>query len=149
MLLDHSKPNTFTERLNQQAFGFWLLVGAALFAFAQAVRLLILASGQKYFLNEKFAFSLDVAMPVMYGLYLIAMLFIGHYLWTHWQKLYVVSKLGFVMIVTGGVSNVIERLIAGRVTDYFFIAGGVLNLSDFYILIGIILIFIQRGYRES
>lgn len=63
--------------------------------------------------------------------------------------MFALSKLGFLLIITGGVSNIIERTFTGKVIDYFFIANGVLNLADFYIFIGIILIFAQRGYRET
>lgn len=139
---------TYTERLHEQPFGFWLLVAAVLFALTQVVRGFVIATEQKIFFNEKFAFSLNISSPLMYGLYLGAMIFITHYLYTHWSKMFALSKLGFLLIITGGVSNIIERTLTGKVIDYFFIANGVLNLADFYILIGIILIFAQRGYRE-
>lgn len=146
---DNLENKTYTERLQEQSFGFWLLVGAVLFALTQIMRGFVIATEQKIFLNDKFAFSLDVATPLMYGLYLIAMIFIGHYLITHWSRMYAMSKLGFILIVTGGLSNVIERIFTNKVVDYFFIANGVLNFADLYIIIGIILIFAQRGYRET
>lgn len=145
---DNLENKTYAERLQEQSFGFWLLVGAVLFAITQIVRGFVIATEQKIFLNDKFAFSLDVATPLMYGLYLLAMVFIGHYLITHWPRMYALSKLGFILIVTGGLSNVVERIFTNKVVDYFFIANGVLNFADFYIIIGIILIFTQRGYRE-
>lgn len=140
---------TFTERLHELSFGFWFLIGAMLFVLTQLVRWLVITTEQQIFLNDKFAFSLNVSTPLMYSLYLVAMLFIGHYLVTNWNKMYAISKFGFLLIITGGVSNVIERIFNGKVVDYFFIANGVLNLADFYIIIGIILIFIQRGYKET
>lgn len=146
---DNLENKTYAERLQEQSFGFWLLVGAVLFALTQIVRGFVIATEQKIFLNDKFAFSLDIATPLMYGLYLLAMVFIGHYLITHWSRMYAMSKLGFILIVTGGLSNVIERIFTNKVVDYFFIANGVLNFADLYIIIGIILIFAQRGYRET
>lgn len=140
---------TFAERLEQQSFGFWFLIGTVLFTITQLARWLVIATEQKIFLNDKFAFSLNVSTSLMYGLYFVAMIFIGHYLFTHWQRMFVISKLGFLLIITGGISNVVERIFNGAVVDYFYIANGVLNLADFYIIIGIILIFLQRGYKES
>lgn len=149
LVIETSGTKTYTERLQEQSFGFWLLVAAGLFAVAQVARGFVIATDRKIFLNEKFAFSLNAPSPLMYGLYLLAMVFIGHYLITHWQRMFALSKLGFLLIITGGASNIIERTLTGKVVDYFFIANGVLNLADFYILIGIILIFAQRGYREA
>lgn len=146
---DNLVTQTYTERLHEQSFGFWLLVAAVLFALTQVVRGFVIATQQRIFFNDKFAFSLNLPSAWMYGLYLLAMIFIGHYLITHWSKMFALSKLGFLLIITGGVSNIIERTFTGKVIDYFFIANGVLNLADFYIFIGIILIFAQRGYRET
>lgn len=144
-----SNPSTLAERLHHLSFGFWLLVSGSLIILTQFVRVLVYRANWETFLNEKFAFSLNLPTPVMYLLYLIAVAFIGHYLITHWSKLFTISQFGFVLILTGGLSNLLERIITGHVVDYFYIANGVLNLADFYIIIGIVLIFAQRGYRES
>ena len=129
--------------------GFWLGVGLAAVALTQLVRIVILLTDQEVFLNDKFAFSLNLPTAVMYVVYAVAILFIARYLQTHWSSLSDVTKFGFVLIAAGGFSNVAERIIFGHVTDYIHLANGVLNLADFYIIIGVILIFINRRHQKS
>lgn len=140
---------TLTGRLRKQSFGFWFIVCISFLAAAQIVRNLVLYLDAPTFLNEKFAFSLNVPTPLMYLLYLVAVAFIVHHLYHWWHKMFAVTKLGFLLIVTGGLSNFLERIIFGHVVDYVFIGTGVLNLADFYIIFGIVLIFVKRGFREE
>jgi lipoprotein signal peptidase len=129
--------------------GFWLGIGLAAVTLTQLVRVVILLSDKPVFLNDKFAFSLNLPTAVMYVVYAAAILFIARYLQTHWPSLSDVTKFGFVLIAAGGISNLAERLIFGHVTDYIHLANGVLNLADFYIIIGVILIFINRRHQKS
>lgn len=144
-----SSTETLTGRLRKQSFGFWLAACAALLVTAQVIRGLVLYVDAPIFLNEKFAFSLNVPTPLMYLLYFLAVGFILHHLFYHWRKMFAVTKFGFLLIVVGGLSNFLERIIFGHVVDYVFIGTGVLNLADFYIILGIVFIFIKRGYQEA
>jgi lipoprotein signal peptidase len=132
-----------------RTFGFWFALGVGLLVVTQLVRTWVLSSDLPTFLNDRFAFSIDFPIAVMYLLYLVAMFFIGRYLIKHWYELGVVAKFGFVLIIAGGVSNLLERVFTGHAVDYIYIANGVLNLADFYILIGIVLIFIDRKHDQS
>ena len=138
-----------TESDVESTFGFWLLLGGILIAAAQIVRTAVLLLNFPIFKNHNFAFSLNFPTPVMIGLYLVAVFFIVHHLYYNWYRLYTVSRFGFALIIAGGLSNFLERFIFGHVTDYFYIATGVLNVADFYILLGIIMIFIQRDYKPK
>ncbi|HAG27321.1 TPA: hypothetical protein DCG61_00850 [Patescibacteria group bacterium] len=133
-----------TEGQAQKPFGFWLLIFALLFVSTQVVRLVVLQVGLPVFFNDKFAFSINFPSPLMYTLYLVAMTFIGNYLYRNWVSMGKLTQFAFVLIISGGVSNFVERTFAGKVLDYIFIANGVLNLADIYIFVGIILLFVNR-----
>ncbi len=148
-MTEHDELKSTTLTVSPRRGGFWLGVGLGAVALTQLVRFLILFTGQEVFLNDKFAFSLNLPTALMYAVYVAAILFIGRYLQTHWAGLTDLTKLGFVLIIAGGFSNVAERIIFGHVTDYIHLAGGVLNLADVYILIGVISIFIDRGRQKS
>ncbi|HMR55138.1 MAG TPA: signal peptidase II [Candidatus Doudnabacteria bacterium] len=145
--IQSSEPNVLTEGQTQKPFGFWLMIIALLFVLTQVARLIVLQLGLPVFFNDKFAFSINFPSPLMYTLYLVAMTFIGNYLYRNWSKMSWLTQFAFVLIVTGGVSNFIERIFAGKVVDYIFIANGVLNIADLYIFVGIILIFVNRQQR--
>lgn len=140
---------TKTESDQKSAFGFWLPVGVGLILLTQLTRYLVKYFNSPIFENNNFAFSLNVSPVLMIGLYLVAVLFIGHHLYYNWYRLYAISRLGFTLIISGGLSNLVERIIYGYVTDYFYITNGVLNLADFFIISGIILIFVQREYKPK
>ncbi len=147
--LESLNPTTQTESNINSTFGFWFFVGGILLILTQVVRAIVLWQDFPIFKNENFAFSLDLPLPLMVVLYLVAILFISHHLYHNWNRLYAVSRLGFVLIIAGGLSNFLERIIFGHVVDYFYILTGVLNLADFYIFLGIVLIFIQRNYKPG
>lgn len=139
---------TSTESGNKPAFGFWFALLFGLVAIAQIARWFALRLEVAHYLNDKFAFSLNLPTALMYALYAFAMFFIGRYLFKHWLLLPATTKLGFTMIVAGGLANFGERLVFGHVVDYFYIANGVLNVADFFILLGIILIFVNRRSQK-
>ncbi|HMQ01558.1 MAG TPA: signal peptidase II [Candidatus Doudnabacteria bacterium] len=137
-----------TERPESKSFGFWIAVIGGLVLLTQLIRVMVLSSNWSFFLNDKFAFSLNFPTALMYVLYITAMVFIVRYLWRHWQTLGTITKLGFVLILSGGVSNFGERMVFGHVVDYIFIANGVLNAADLFIMFGILSIFIDRPRRN-
>jgi signal peptidase II len=50
-------------------------------------------------------------------------------------------RFSWILIVAGGVSNVLERLVLGYVRDFIYFYGGlIINLADLYIFFGAIVI---------
>lgn len=140
-----------TER-SKWSFGFSLQVffsALVLLVTSQIIRLLVLHYDQKVFLNDKFAFSLDFPVTIIYILYLIVFGAMGYYLVSHWKNLVTRSRLGFIFILSGGIANLAERIYFGHVVDYIFILNGVLNIADFYIFLGVVLVLTSRNNSEK
>lgn len=66
------------------------------------------------------------------------------------------AKTGLALLVGGGMSNLIDRLLRGYVTDYFSIDAGerfdglrkiVFNCSDFCIFVGVLLYAVAKSVR--
>lgn len=140
--------NLKTESESKGSFGFWLLFSFLIIAAAQVVRWWSIENNFSIFKNDKFAFSLDIPTLVSYLLYLGVFYFIIKFLYQHWVHSPVVTKLGFVFILCGGVSNLFERIKFGFVIDYFFIANAVLNIADLYIIGGAVLVFVSYKSRH-
>ncbi len=104
-----------------------------------------------YVLNEGVAFSMFsgswlmvVALPMITVIVLIFLLFKG--------------KLGggffdicFLMIISGGLGNLIDRILYGHVVDFFnftFVNFAVFNVADCYITIGVVLYAIHMVLTE-
>lgn len=140
--------NLKTESESKGSFGFWLLFSFLIIAAAQVVRWWSTENNFPIFKNDKFAFSLDIPILVSYLLYLGVFYFIIKFLYQNWVHSPVVIKLGFVLILCGGISNLFERIKFGFVIDYFFIANAVLNIADLYIIGGAVLVFISYKSRH-
>lgn len=133
-----------TESFATKTFGFWLALIAVLLTTTQLLRWFVLSQSWKIFLNDKFAFSLNIPAAISYILYLIVFSFIFRYLYLNWSSLTQTAKLSLVLVLTGGLSNLIERIWYGHVVDYIFVANGVLNLADLYILFGVVMLLATR-----
>jgi len=97
------------------------------------------------FRNYEFAFSTPVPEPVMYLIYGVVLGLIGWYVWTHYSRLTAIESFAWTLIIAGAVSNIGERLLVGYVKDFIYLFSGVFNFADFYILMGIVLLFVVRG----
>ncbi len=104
-----------------------------------------------YVVNDGVAFSLFsgswffvLALPIVTIIVLLVMLFLG--------------KLGggfydfcFVMIIAGGIGNIIDRILYGHVVDFFnftFINFAVFNVADCFITVGVALYAIKLVVQE-
>lgn len=64
------------------------------------------------------------------------------FLWKSWEKFKNLEKIGYLMILTGGFLNAIERTLFGSVTDFIAVRYfAVFNIADVAITIGVILLF--------
>lgn len=135
----------------EQSSGFysWLVAITFFVLLSQVIRLLIVNSDSNIFYNEKFAFSIDLPAPLIYALYFAVFGLVGYYLMRYWSVLGAISKLGFVLIVSGGVANLLERIYFGFVTDYIFVLNGVLNIADCYIFLGALLVIVSKTNSEK
>jgi signal peptidase II len=66
---------------------------------------------------------------------------IGIFLWKSWKTLSQIEKTGYLMILTGGLLNALERTLFGSVTDFISLQYfAVFNVADVAITGGVILI---------
>lgn len=95
------------------------------------------------FRNENFAFSLELPSFLMYLTYIILLgLLLNWFVKKEHKK--ILDKLGFVLILSGAVSNIAERILNGFVIDFIHIHTGVFNIADFFIILGILLLFFSK-----
>jgi len=98
----------------------------------------------RIFRNYLFAFSVPLPAPVMYLVYAVILAVITWHVMTKHQTFTDMEKVGWTLVIAGSVSNIGERLINGYVKDFIYLLNGVFNVADFYILLGIILLFVTR-----
>lgn len=61
----------------------------------------------------------------------LILLGIGVFLWKSWNKISELEKTGYLMIITGGLLNALERSIFGSVTDFISVQYfSVFNVAD-------------------
>lgn len=94
------------------------------------------------FRNYNFAFGLQVPAALMYGIYFIITVLIIEYLYS--KKMRGSEVLGWMLIIVGAGSNIVERISIGYVRDFIYIFAGVFNLPDLYILIGLYILFTNK-----
>jgi signal peptidase II len=71
----------------------------------------------------------------------LILLGIGVFLWKSWSKISEVEKTGYLMVISGGVLNALERTIFGSVTDFISLRYfAVFNVADIAITTGVVLI---------
>lgn len=132
------------DQMSNHSVGFWYGLLGGLIALDQISKWFFIDFlNWPVFLNENFAFSLPVPSWLMYVIYAIVFWLILKYLYTQWPQLPGAIRAGFVLILSGGVSNVAERIFLGSVRDFIFIGNGVLNFADIFILAGMLLVFVS------
>ena len=61
-------------------------------------------------------------------------------------------KLAWALVLAGGASNIIERIIMGSVRDFIYIhwrnLTGIYNLADFYIIVGVLVLLVAPRFEE-
>ena len=82
----------------------------------------------------------------------LILLGIGFFLWKSWNRISEFEKTGYVMIITGGFLNALERTIFGSVTDFISVKYfSVFNAADIAITGWVIFLFwdFLFGNRKS
>ncbi|MCC7356148.1 MAG: signal peptidase II [Candidatus Doudnabacteria bacterium] len=100
--------------------------------------------------NFDFAFSLRVPEPIIFLIYIVVLAVMLIYIKNNFRTFDAKSILAWTFIVSGAISNIVERVIFGYVKDFIYIVGGgIFNFADFYILFGIALLFYIEFRREK
>jgi lipoprotein signal peptidase len=129
---------------------FWFGITSALIVIDQLSKWAAVHLGWSIFYNDKFAFSLPLPLWVMYLIYAAVLVAITLYVRSAWQRFNHQHKVAWCFVYAGGLSNVVERIFKGSVIDFIPIFNGMLNLADFFIITGLILMLItQRQALKS
>lgn len=124
--------------------------------FAVAVSLIALDQFSKYlfeifisepFRNIYFAFSLPLPVWLMYAIYCLVISGIVVHLIRNFKHISGLERLAWNLILSGGLSNVIERISLGYVRDFIRIMTGVFNLADFFILTGLLILLFKKNNK--
>lgn len=96
------------------------------------------------FQNKYFAFSLPMPNFISYFIYSVVLYFILRHLWLNRFNLSNLENTAWAFILSGAISNIVERIFFGFVKDWFYVSAfgftGIYNLADGYILFGICLL---------
>jgi lipoprotein signal peptidase len=113
----------------------------------QLTKLAITQLNWSIFLNDQFAFSLPVPRLIMFLIYFVVLVGISFYVYKTWSRFTDIQRWAWVLVFAGGLSNIGERLVLSYVRDFIPFVGGMLNLADFYILIGLFLLLASQRQK--
>ena len=101
--------------------------------------------------NSGIAFSIfDVnSGMVSFGLSILGLIIVAYLHSLYLEQKSQINRMAFILIISGALGNIIDRLIDGVVTDFLFFHVGktsffIFNFADAFISIGAILIFIME-----
>ncbi len=137
--------------------GRWGLFGAGAILLDQLSKVAVFALpestiatlGFVHFKNQYFAFGLPVPTGLMFGIYIIVLFLCSRHIVLQWVRQTRFERLGWVLILAGGVSNVVERAIRGSVRDFIPLLHGVFNIADIYILCGIGILLVVEFKQKT
>ena len=135
--------------INKLFFSFWISLAIIFIGIDQVTKLVATRFGWSIFLNDQFAFSLPVPVFLMYTIYVAILVGMSVYVYRTWERFANIQKLAWVFVYSGGVSNIIERVILGHVRDFIPISSGILNVADFFILFGLVLLLVSNRYSKN
>lgn len=96
------------------------------------------------FKNYFFAFSIQLPKWLMYTVYVIVAFVTINYLKKNFFSLKKIERFAWMLIVSGAILNLVERIVLGYVRDFIYITFsrwvGIYNLADVYIILGIIIL---------
>lgn len=136
----------------------WLSVVAVLIWADQLLKSLIFGSvelgnkfvGTAHYRNPDLVFGLPVPDILAMMFVWVALTGLGSFVACQWSGLNQSARLAGVLVLSGGVVNLYERVVFGAVRDPIRIASSFWNLADWYIILGIvILLFSYQGKHWS
>lgn len=128
---------------------FWAFLVVILILIDQLTKFLATQFGWSIFFNDQFAFSLPLPPILMYFIYFVVIIGITFYLKNTWSALNRMQHYAWSFVLAGGLSNVIERVVLGHVRDFIPIANGMLNVADFFILLGLVLLLTSGRFNQE
>lgn len=98
--------------------------------------------------NPGIAFSIDLPTSVAIGLVVIILMILIKLFWLYQGKSWL-YLLGLILVISGGVSNLVDKVRLGYVRDFVEIWWlPIFNLADVMIFVGLIIIVVNIGYGE-
>ena len=151
-----TKPQSIADKKNEstgtRTFFFCCIIIAGIII-DQAVKAVVFSLPQvpKYlspFNNYYFAFSLPVPLPISYALYAVVLFFAARYCFSKFFFLNKPELLAWALLFAGALSNIGERIMLGYVRDYLPLLDGIFNLADIFIIIAIVMLFINSSGHD-
>jgi lipoprotein signal peptidase len=130
-------------------FKFWLPLTILFILIDQLTKMAASQLGWSIFLNDQFAFSLPVPPIIMYSIYFCVLVGMSWYVRSTWQSFNTTQTLAWAFVYAGGLSNIGERIVLGHVRDFIPISTGTLNVADFFILIGLVLLLVSNRVTQK
>ena len=105
-----------------------------------------------FYKNKGIAFSINIPESIFLYFYIFIFLFLIFIIWhliKAIQKKYLFEITGYLLIITGAISNLIDRIKFGFVFDYLNFYFFYNNLADIMIVVGVaLLIFCFINYKN-
>ncbi len=102
-----------------------------------------------FYLNKNLAFSLPIFVWILWPLLLGILAWLLFFTWQMYQQKQMIF-LPLSLIITGAVSNILDRLLYGGVVDFINIwQFPVFNLSDVYITIGVLWVLLFELRKQK
>ena len=107
----------------------------------QLSKYFIQVNRQSYFCNQNLALGIKISPTLFWILWLLIILFLSFILY---KKYFLSSTLYLTFILSGAISNIIDRFQYGCVIDFINLKiWPAFNLADFFIFVGVLMIIIQ------
>ncbi len=129
----------------KSSFFFFILLFLVLCVFDQLTKYL----PGSIFKNSNFAFSLPVPVVFMYGIYVCVLVAMSVYVFNNFRKFTSLTNFAWVLIFSGALCNIVERIFLGYVRDWIYVFNGVFNLADFYIIAGVLILLLNPKFETN
>lgn len=138
----------FLAKIKSRGFFQGIFVLFVLIFLDQFIKHWILKEKIAFVCNSGMAFSIKLH-PVLFSFFwLVAIIYI-FYLWQEKIQQSFFSQLPFLLIIAGGISNILDRFFYNCVIDYLpFLNLFTFNLADAFISVGAVMIVIDLEFRK-
>ena len=100
--------------------------------------------------NYGLGFSLNFGPLINIGVIVLALIFFILYYWQNRMNVSSIGKIIFVLILSGAISNIIDRLYFGFVRDFLDLGlGFTFNLADLMIVLGLVGLLFTQPIRKA